>query len=52
MERIAPTEANIAEQDDSVIDIEAAREAAAQRELAKSRLRLLPPLVNELPEAA
>ena len=36
-----------------VIDIEAAREAAAQRELAKPRLRLLPPPVSaELPTAA
>jgi hypothetical protein len=38
---------------DAVVDIEAAREAAAQREIAKQRLRLLPPPVSaELPTAA
>ena len=36
-----------------VIDIEAAGAAAAQREIAKQRLRLLPPpLSAELPTAA
>jgi hypothetical protein len=38
---------------DAVLDIEAAREAAAQRELMKRRLRLLPPPVSaDLPAAA